>query len=287
MPYFGHRPTYAIDNACIRIAYGKLEIWSITEVQDKRMGLFDQLCQHRLFIIPLFFFPMLADNLQRLRIAFFNFDEPEDGQSPALELEFGIGGYINGKKWPNHTWVVIKNILCISGIESRMKIGSDRKFYFTFGNNSACVESLSKLDILTRELVIVAPAMLSPTPIIFENYWNSLVTERILDLKSRFGNDVEREILTFVSMNYDLFNSLWQLNGQSFDVQSPVANISNNAIAHVSNRNAIANVNNSNNIIRNPIANASNSNRKFKKHADINKHKKKRKISDVPSNDSD
>lgn len=138
-----------------------------------------------------------------------------------------------------------------------MKIGTDRKFYFTFGDNSACVESLSKLDILTKEIVIVAPAMLTP-PVIFENYWNSLVTERVLDLKSRFGNECNREILTFVSINYDLFNSLWQLHGQSFDIQNPVA--------------AEINV----------------SNKQFKKHADTNKHKKKRKItvSNVPLNTS-
>lgn len=94
MNFIGHRPSYAIDNACIRIAYGRIEIWSIQQKFDNRsLDLFHR----RLFVIPLFFFPMLSDNLQRLRIAFFNFDEPEEDQSPALELEFGIGGYINGK----------------------------------------------------------------------------------------------------------------------------------------------------------------------------------------------
>lgn len=125
-----------------------------------------------------------------------------------------------------------------------MKLGNDRKFYFTWGDNVVCIESLSKLDVLTKDLIIVAPAMLTP-PVVFENYWNSLISERVVDMKSRFGNEISREILTFVNINYDLFNSLFQLNGQCFDVQNPTANI----------------------IERN-----------FKKHADINKHKKRRKI---------
>lgn len=94
MSYIGHRPIYAIDNACLRIAYGKVEIWSVFESYDRRIGVF----KRRLFCIPLFFFPMLADNLQRLRLAFFNFDDPEEGQNASIELEFGISGYINGIK---------------------------------------------------------------------------------------------------------------------------------------------------------------------------------------------
>lgn len=33
-----------------------------------------------------------------------------------------------------------------------------------------------------------------------------------------------------VHINYDLFNSLWQLNGQSFDIQNPIANVSNSNV---------------------------------------------------------
>lgn len=104
MVYLSHRPTYALNGASLRSAYGRIEVWSNHSTLERANGLFKQV----IFVIPIFFLGMFAANVEELRVAFALSSEDAAKKTPTKEkdlltknLQFGTYGFVQGNNMIN------------------------------------------------------------------------------------------------------------------------------------------------------------------------------------------
>ena len=153
MVYLTHRPTYALNGASLRSAYGRIEVWSNNSTLDRATGLFKQV----IFVIPIFFLGMFAANVEELRVAFALSSEDNAKKNPVKDkelltknLQFGTYGFVQGSNNILLLKMQIRQRTFSKGKPCKMAFGEDRKFHFSWGESSFVIESLTKLEILTR-----------------------------------------------------------------------------------------------------------------------------------------
>ena len=155
MVYLSHSPTYAISNACLRAAYGRIEIWSTIESRNERNNdIFDK----KLFVIPNFYLGMFAANMEIMQDSFRASikSDNQPGEVTPISLDFGSCGYIEGnfmkeKKHFSPRQFLKENIF--EGKASSMALGEDRMFRFTHGDEIFVIENLTKLHVFAKVCV--------------------------------------------------------------------------------------------------------------------------------------